>query len=110
MQANAEEKKKALRGEKRDIVSRVAYLVGVPQWVFENEFEAPQLEIYKELDQNKSARIVRNLCIVRTAIERFFGKINSKMYVEYKTIYSIPEYIPQVPKKPLRLRLRRAFS
>ena len=101
MQANTEDRKKPLRGEKRDIVSRVAYLVGIPQWVFENEFEAPQLEIYKELDQNKNARIVRNLCIVRTAIERFFGKINSKMYVEYKTIYSIPEYIPQTALEQL---------
>lgn len=87
--------KKPLRNEKRDIISRVAYLIGVPQWVFENEFESPQLEVFQELEKNKGARIVRNLCIVRTAIERFFGKINGLLYLEYKTIYSVPEYIPQ---------------
>ncbi len=91
----SEERRKQPKGEKYELISKVAYLIGVPFWVFENEFESPQLEIYKDLNQNKHARIIRNLCIVRTAIERFFMKINIKMYSEYKTIYSIPEYIPQ---------------
>ena len=30
------------------IVSRVAYLIGVPQKIFENEFEPPKIEIYNE--------------------------------------------------------------
>ena len=93
--AQNEERRKRPKGEKYELISKVAYLVGVPSWVFENEFESPQIEIYQELNQNKHARIIRNLCIVRTAIERFFMKINIKMYSEYKTIYSIPEYIPQ---------------
>ena len=93
--AQNEERRKRPKGEKYELISKVAYLVGVPSWVFENEYESPQIEIYQELNQNKHARIIRNLCIVRTAIERFFMKINIKMYSEYKTIYSIPEYIPQ---------------
>ena len=91
----SEERRKHPKGEKYELISKVAYLIGVPYWVFENEFESPRIDIYQELNQNKHARIIRNLCIVRTAIERFFMKINLKMYSEYKTIYSIPEYIPQ---------------
>ena len=91
----SEERRKHPKGEKYELISKVAYLIGVPYWVFENEFESPRIDIYQELNQNKHARIIRNLCIVRTAIERFFMKINIKMYSEYKTIYSIPEYIPQ---------------
>ena len=56
-----------------DIVSKVAYLIGVPKKIFENEHEPPKIEIYEVLDKDKSARIVRNLCIVRAAIERNFG-------------------------------------
>ena len=30
-----------------DIVSKVAYLIGVPKHIFENEHEPPKLEIYE---------------------------------------------------------------
>ena len=38
------------------IISKVAYLIGVPKRVFENEFEPPKLEIYETLDKDKNAR------------------------------------------------------
>jgi hypothetical protein len=78
-----------------DIVSKVAYLIGVPKQIFENEFEPPKLEIYDLLEKDKTARIVRNLCIIRAAIERRFGKINDRMRTEYATIYTMPDLIPQ---------------
>ena len=90
-----ESKRKSLSGHKYEVVSRVAYLIGVPEWVFENEFESPRMEIFKELERNKNARIIRNLCIVRAAIERWYSKISTKMHFEYRTLFSIPEYIPQ---------------
>ena len=77
-----------------ELVSKVAYLIGVPKRIFENEHEAPQLEIYEKLDKDKTARIVRNLCVVRTSIERNFKNINDKMRTEYRTIISMPEYVP----------------
>lgn len=77
-----------------ELVSKVAYLIGVPKRIFENEHEAPQLKIYEQLDKDKTARIVRNLCVVRTSIERNFKHINDKMRMEYKTILSMPEYVP----------------
>lgn len=61
-----------------DIVSKVAYLIGVPKHIFENEHEPPKLEIYELLEKDKSARIIRNLCVVRAAIERRFGKSTIK--------------------------------
>ena len=80
-----ESKRKSSSGHKYEIVSRVAYLIGVPEWVFENEFESPRLETFKELEKNKNARIIRNLCIVRAAIERWYPKISTKMHFEYRS-------------------------
>ena len=77
-----------------EIVSTVAYLLGVPKRIFENEYEPPQLERYQQLELDKNARIIRNLCLVRTAIERNFKSINEKIRMEYKTILSLPDYVP----------------
>lgn len=101
-ESNWREDEKKMRGVgKYEIISRVAYLIGVPYWVFTKESETPKLDIYQELDKNKNARIIRNLCIVRASIERWFGKINAKMYYEYKTLYSVPDYIPEEALKQL---------
>lgn len=77
------------------VVSKVAYLIGVPKAIFENEHEPPKMEWYEELERDKNARIVRNLCMLRTAIERNFRKINTAMKYDLKSILSLPEYIPQ---------------
>lgn len=76
------------------IVSKIAYLIGVPKRIFENEYEPPQLDIFAQLENDKNARIVRHLCIIRTAIERDFKCINQKMKTEYKTILSLPQFVP----------------
>ena len=78
-----------------DIVSKIAYLIGVPKSIFENEHEPPKLETYQLLDKDKNARIVRNLCVIRASIERKFGKINEKMRMEYRSILTMPELVPQ---------------
>lgn len=61
-----------------ELVSKVAYLIGVPLRIFQNEHEPPKIEIYNRLERDKNARIIRNLCIIRTAIERNYRKINVK--------------------------------
>ena len=78
-----------------EIISTIAYLVGVPIRIFENEHEPPRMDIYRKLDLDKNARIVRNLCCLRTAIERNYKKINTAMQFDFKTLNSLPEYIPQ---------------
>lgn len=78
-----------------EIISKVAYLIGVPKRVFENEYEPPKLETYETLDKDKNARIIRHLCIIRTSIERAFGHISDKMKYQFKSILMMPEHIPQ---------------
>ncbi len=79
---------------KYDIVSRVAYLIGVERRHFENEHEPPQTEIYEELDKDKSARIIRSLCVIRNALERNYGKLFTAFVYDMKNIGSVPELIP----------------
>lgn len=83
------------------IVSKMAYLIGVPKLIFENEYEPPKIELYNQLDQNKNARIIRNLCIIRTGIERHFQKIKTAMRYDLKNIDSLPEFIPPECSKQL---------
>lgn len=76
------------------IVSIVAYLIGVKKETFESSAEPPQLDTYEELNKNKDARIIRNLCLLRNAFERFYVAINKAFFNEGKNIGRIPEFIP----------------
>ena len=78
-----------------EIVSKVAYLIGVPKKHFESDSPSPKMEIFTQLDINKNARIVRHLCILRTSIERNFKKINLESQSGLKSIFTLPEYVPQ---------------
>lgn len=51
-----------------DIVSRIAYLLGVSEEYFLGEESNFDETIYTGLEECKDARIVRNLCIIRTAL------------------------------------------
>ena len=46
-----------------ELVSKVAYLIGVPLRIFQNEHEPPKIEIYDRLEQDKNARIIRNCAL-----------------------------------------------
>lgn len=78
-----------------EIVSKVAYLIGVSKYIFENENQPPKLEIYEKLDADKNARIIRHLCIIRNSIERSYKSINNKMRYEYRSLLSLTEHIPE---------------
>ena len=90
-----EQQTPAYKNSTYGIVSKVAYLIGVPLRIFENDYEPPKIEFYNRLELDKNARIIRNLCIVRTAIERNFKKINDLMQFEYKSLFAMPDLIPQ---------------
>lgn len=92
---NAENGFDNIYGNTYDIISKVAYLSGVPYNIFENQYEPPDLAVYNVLEQNKAARIVRHLCILRNAIERRFGEIKKRMKFERKSIFAFPDLIPQ---------------
>ena len=84
-----------------ELVSKVAYLIGVPLRIFENEHEPPKLELYDQLERDKNARIIRNLCIIRTAIERNYKRINDAMRMECRGLLSMPELIPSASLQQL---------
>lgn len=77
-----------------EIVSTVGYLIGVAKEKFERDYSPLSIEVYNKLDHDKNARIVRNLCIIRTRIEQNYKYISSEMRTSYRTILSMPEYIP----------------
>lgn len=69
----------AYRDSTYELVSKVAYLLGVPKRIFDNEHEPPKLEVYERLEKDKNARIIRNLSIIRTAIIRNYKNIKDKI-------------------------------
>ena len=60
------------------VVSKIGYLIGVPKEVFDRG----QLdgEHYVKMNQNKNARIIRNLCLIRNGIEQNYTKISAAFY------------------------------
>lgn len=95
-QLQQEMKAKEHRTERTtEIVSVFAYLIGVRKTMFLNEHEPPQIEIYNRLQNDKRARIIRNLCLVRTALEYNFSRIFTAIKTKYQNIYTLSEYIPQ---------------
>lgn len=78
-----------------ELISKVAYLIGVPEKYFAMEYEPPKTEYFDMLQRDKNARIIRNLCILRTAIERNYGELNYQMRFDIKNLNSFPEMIPQ---------------
>ena len=77
------------------VVSKMAFLLGVEKRHFENEHEPPKMEWYDKLHNDKNARIIRNLCALRTALERNYAAIYKQMRYELKNLHSMPDLIPQ---------------
>lgn len=77
------------------VVSRVAYLIGVEKRHFDNGHEPLMPGWYAELSKDKRARIVRNLCMLRTAIEQNYEQLYRAMTADVKNLNTLPEYIPQ---------------
>ncbi len=80
------------------ITSRVAYLLGVDQQHFWEESSGVKRILYKEifteLNQIKAARIVRNLCTIRTSVEKNFKRINDAIRFELSFLENLTEYVP----------------
>ena len=91
---------------KRDIVSRVAFLIGIEDKYFgigQVENMNPQFyrSVFEELNEDKEARIVRNLCYLRTKLQRNFRAIFTEMNSDIKNIDGIPDLVPQEALKGL---------
>lgn len=77
------------------VISKVAYLIGVPKKFFEAEYAPPQLQTFDQMEREKNARVIRDLCRLRTAIEQNYGRINKAFLYDLKNLHTLPEYIPQ---------------
>ena len=82
------------RGAHYEIVSKVAYLIGVPKEIFEKDNNSLMIDIYKKLDMDKRARIIHNLCRMRTQLEIYFLKICKGIQQENRSMMAMPEYLP----------------
>lgn len=90
-----------------NIVSRVAYLIGVEERIFKTDEEFVDSEngirvednllhqVYSELDGINSAKIFRSLNIIRMDIMRNYKEINMQIYYNLKNLDSLPEYVHQ---------------
>lgn len=78
-----------------EIVSKVAFLLGVEQKVFHEEGYGLSAKIYNQLSMDKNAVIIRDLCRLRTSLECHFLQVCKAIQQEYKSITQVPEWIPQ---------------
>lgn len=74
-----------------EITSRMAYLIGVSKSCVKKD--PVYVTVYEELEKNKNARIIRNLCIIRSEILQNWRDIQSKLKYECTSIYFATEYI-----------------
>lgn len=78
-----------------NITSIFGYLIGVWEEEFLKEDNPAMMKsVYKKLEMNKNARIIRNLCMVRTAMEKHYMAIVDTFRNSIANINSIPDYIP----------------
>lgn len=75
------------------IVSMTAYLLGVDEWVFDSDKEPMQRPIFDEMEKHKSARIIRNLCRLRTQIELKFKALRERGYATMAGIEAMDDLI-----------------
>lgn len=83
------------RNSTYNIVSKVGYLIGVPKQYFDPSQGMLSMELFDHLDKDKNARIIRNLCMLRTAIELNYGEANYRIYNDLKNLHTMPDLIPQ---------------
>lgn len=76
-----------------DIISKLSFLTGVSESIFTNEHEPPEREVFDILLKEKSCRIIRNLCLLRTQLVRNFKKIADSMRDGLYSISSLPKYV-----------------
>lgn len=60
----------------KNIVTKVAYLIGVPEEFFDDRGIFEKAE-YEELTKNEKATVIRHLCILRTQILRHYMRIRT---------------------------------
>jgi Protein of unknown function DUF88. len=91
-QGSAEPKLLYVAPSKRtyEIVSIVAYLIGVKEAMFEREFDH---NVYGRLDGNQAAHIIRNLCKLRTTLMMKRNEISRDIEMQLLNLDRMPDKI-----------------
>lgn len=75
----------------QEISSTVAYLLGLNDANIKSG--SLRLSYFRRLHSNKPARIIRNLCILRTDIMKNYDSICAKQNTEHKTVLHMPKFV-----------------
>lgn len=94
-EASSVEVPKNYRNSTYNIVSKVGYLIGVPKRFYESDGAGLDMKHFEELHKDKNARIIRNLCMLRTAIEQNYGEISYQIFNHLKNLHTLPDLVPQ---------------
>lgn len=78
-----------MRTDTKDIVCRVAYLIGVRKHSLISSYEQDCPELLSQLYQDKEATVIRYLCKMRTALMLHFKKTDDILRNDYKNIDKI---------------------
>ena len=87
-EASSVEVPKNYRNSTYNIVSKVGYLIGVPKRFYESDGAGLDMKHFEELHKDKNARIIRNLCMLRTAIEQNYGEISYQIFNHLKNLHT----------------------
>lgn len=85
------------RSSTHQISSIIGYMIGVERQRFENEHEPLNLKVFQELEKDPDPRTIRNLCRVRTAIERNYQQIHYEIHYNMKNINILHQIIELHP-------------
>ncbi len=100
-QPDVEDNKGNYRSNSFQIVAPMMYLIGVRKRNFENH-RPSLIPEYDSLEQDKDARVIRNLCYIRSAIMQHFKDISREFYYGLNTLETVPNYID--PEVVIQLR------
>lgn len=77
------------RSNTKDIVSKVAYLIGVKKTILYNQFETERPGFLQEMNAHQPARMIRSLCKLRMTLLHKFKKVDDMLRFELKNLKNI---------------------
>ncbi|MCR5670722.1 MAG: hypothetical protein K6G10_06920 [Butyrivibrio sp.] len=78
-----------------EIVSKVAYLLGVNKRFFETSAGSFLIDEFEKLENDKRAKIIRCLCKLRSSLMHNFKKVLDAIKYDQVSIMNMPDLMPQ---------------